>query len=71
MKLVVTRPWMQFTLLAASIYNLIWGFTTLLNPQQLFNNLHLQLPNYIVMWQGIAFVEILFGFEDLLLISPK
>ena len=42
MKLVVTRPWMQITLLAAGIYNLIWGFTTLLNPQQLFNNLHLQ-----------------------------
>ena len=66
MKLVVTRPWMQITLLAAGIYNLIWGFTTLLNPQQLFNNLHLQLPNYIVLWQGIAMFEILFGFGYLL-----
>jgi peroxiredoxin len=66
MKLVVTRPWMQLILLAAGIYNLIWGFTTLFYPQQLFNNLHLQLPNYILMWQGIAMVEILFGFGYLL-----
>ena len=34
MKLVVTRPWMQLILLAAGIYNLIWGFTTLFYPQQ-------------------------------------
>ncbi len=66
MRLVVTRPWMQITLLAAGIYNLIWGVLTILNPQRIFENLHLALPNYMIMWQGIALVEILFGLGYLL-----
>ena len=66
MRLVVTRPWMQITLLAAGIYNLIWGVVTILNPQRIFENLHLALPNYMIMWQGIALVEILFGLGYLL-----
>ncbi len=61
MRLVVTRPWMHSILILAGLYNLTWGFFAILEPSYFFENLNLQLPNYLMMWQGIGLIEILFG----------
>ncbi len=61
MRLIVPRPWMQYILVVAGIYNLIFGLCSMIAPEFFFRNLQLALPNYIIMWQGIGLIEIMYG----------
>lgn len=61
MRFVTPRPWMQYILIVAGVYNLIYGGLVMFYPDFFFRNLNLVLPNYIMLWQGIGLTEIMFG----------
>lgn len=61
MRLVVPKPWMQYALILVGLYNIIWGSVGVIKPVFFIENLHLPLPNYPSMVQGIGILSILFG----------
>lgn len=61
MRLILSKPWMHHVLVAAGIYNLVWGGIAVFWPNFFFDNLHLAHPNYMMMWQGIGVLVMLFG----------
>lgn len=61
MRLVVPRPWMQYLLLSAGIYNILWGTIAFIKPNYFLNQLHINFANAEVISKATGVLEILFG----------
>jgi small multidrug resistance pump len=57
----VVRPWMRWTLVAAGIYNLIWGGVAILAPKLSFELVGMELPRYLEFWQCIGMIVGVYG----------
>lgn len=53
--------WMKWTLRAAALYNLTWGFFMMAAPNAWWSWLDLAPPNYIFLWSGTGLFVALFG----------
>jgi peroxiredoxin len=60
-----TKPqaprWMRHTLIAAGIYNILWGAFAVLFPSAIFNWLDMPQPNYPQFWQCIGMIVGVYG----------
>jgi peroxiredoxin len=57
----MARPWMSHVLIAAAIYNLVWGAWVVLRPGDLFEAIGLPLPTYPQLWQCIGMIVGVYG----------
>lgn len=55
------RPWMSKILIAAGLYNLIYGGWVVLFPESAFNMLDMELPRYLFLWQCIGMIVGVYG----------
>ena len=55
------RPWMSKILIAAGLYNLIYGGGVVLFPESAFNMLDMELPRYLFLWQCIGMIVGVYG----------
>lgn len=55
------RPWMKPVLLAAGVYNILWGAWMVLFPLQIFQWLGMKEPNYPEHWQCIGMIVGVYG----------
>lgn len=53
--------WTFYCLMAAGIYNIVWGIWVGLFPNTFFELASLELPTYPVIWQGMGMVIGLYG----------
>ena len=53
--------WMKWTLVAAGIYNLVWGAWTILMPQALFAWAGMEPPRYPEIWQCVGMIVGVYG----------
>lgn len=53
--------WMRHVLLAAGIYNVLWGAFAVLFPAAMFRWLDMTLPNYPQLWQCIGMIVGAYG----------
>lgn len=53
--------WIRITLLVAAVYNLAWGCWVVTRPQDLFNWLQIEAPNYLPIWQALGMVVGVYG----------
>ena len=51
------RPW----LLAAALYNAVWGTTSILFPTLLFHLFGMPVPNYLPVWQVVGMFVLVFA----------
>ena len=56
-----TPPWMRSCLIAAGLYNLLWGALTVLRPMWLFELASLDPPNYPFIWQCVGMIVGVYG----------
>ena len=56
-----TPPWMRSCLIAAGIYNLLWGALTVLRPMWLFDLASMDPPNYPFIWQCVGMIVGVYG----------
>lgn len=56
-----TPPWMRKWLIAAGIYNLLWGALTVLRPMWLFDLASIEPPNYLFIWQCVGMIVGVYG----------
>ncbi|HMP15927.1 MAG TPA: AhpC/TSA family protein [Gemmatales bacterium] len=55
------RPWMKTVLLAAAVYNVVWGSLVVLFPHFWFDVLGVIRPNYPELWQCIGMIVGVYG----------
>ena len=53
--------WMRGVLLAAALYNVLWGACVVLFPFALFGSLGMELPNYPEIWQCVGMIVGVYG----------
>ena len=53
--------WMKWTLIAAGIYNLMWGAWTVLMPEALFRWAGMEPPRYPEIWQCVGMIVGVYG----------
>ena len=53
--------WMQGTLIAAGIYNLIWGAAVIVFPSAMFRLAGMELPHYPQIWQCVGMIVGVYG----------
>lgn len=58
--------WMRWTLVAAGIYNLLWGGFAILAPQTSFEMVGMEPPRYLEFWQCIGMIVGVYGVGYLL-----
>ena len=56
-----TPPWMRSCLIAAGVYNLLWGALTVLRPMWLFDLASMDPPNYPFIWQCVGMIVGVYG----------
>ncbi len=61
MRLVAPRPWMQYLLIFAGLYNIVWGSIAVFNPNYFLEHLHISFPNAPWISKAIGAMEFLFG----------
>lgn len=61
MRLVTPRPWMQYLLIAAGIYNIVWGAIALVRPNYFLEQLHMHFAHDVWISKAIGVMEIIFG----------
>ncbi len=61
MRLVTPRPWMQYLLLAAGLYNIVWGGIAFVRPDYFLEQLHMHFANDHWISKAIGMLEIIFG----------
>jgi len=59
--LTQTPRWMMRCLVAAGIYNLLWGAVTVLFPNWLFSLTGMEQPNYPFIWQCVGMIVGVYG----------
>jgi hypothetical protein len=52
---------MRTCLVAAGIYNLLWGALTVLRPMWLFDLAAIEPPNYLFIWQCVGMIVGVYG----------
>ena len=57
----VTPRWMSHWLVAAGIYNLLWGGLTVLLPSWLFTLTGMEQPRYPFIWQCVGMIVGVYG----------
>lgn len=55
------KDWMYYCLLAAGIYNILWGTYAVLLPRHFFDLINVQQPQYIQFWQCIGMIVGVYG----------
>ena len=60
-KLFPAPAWMKPVLLAAGVYNIVWGALVVLFPLTLFRWLGMPEPNYPQIWQCVGMVVGVYG----------
>ncbi|MEM1226274.1 MAG: hypothetical protein AAGJ40_11285 [Planctomycetota bacterium] len=55
------RPWMKWVLLAAGIYNLVWGAWVIARPMDLFDMTGITRPIYPGIWQCVGMIVGVYG----------
>ena len=55
------RPWMSKILIAAGLYNLIYGAWVVLFPASTFEMLDMEPPRYMFLWQCIGMIVGVYG----------
>ena len=58
---VSSPPWKRKVLLAAGVYNVLWGAWAVLFPGAIFNWLEMPQPNYPQFWQCIGMIVGVYG----------
>jgi small multidrug resistance pump len=58
---VVAPRWMAPVLVAAGIYNLVWGAVAILAPAWCFRIVGMEVPNYPELWQCIGMIVGVYG----------
>jgi small multidrug resistance pump len=53
--------WMSWVLLAAAVYNVVWGGLVVLFPYLLFDGLGMERPNYPELWQCVGMIVGVYG----------
>lgn len=61
MRLITPRPWMQYLLIAAGIYNIVWGGIAFIRPDYFLEQLHMHFANDFWISKAIGLLEIIFG----------
>lgn len=61
MRLVTPRPWMQYLLIAAGFYNIVWGSIAFVRPDYFLEKLHMHFANDHWISKAIGLLEIIFG----------
>lgn len=62
MKKFINQPfWTKAVLLAAAVYNLVWGLWVIFWPKALFQWLDLEVPNYLPIWQAVGMIVGVYG----------
>lgn len=59
--ITATPPWMRSCLIAAGVYNLLWGALTVLRPMWLFDLASMAPPNYPFIWQCVGMIVGVYG----------
>jgi len=59
--IATVQPWMRWTLVAAGIYNLVWGGVAILAPRLSFELIGMELPRYLEFWQCIGMIVGVYG----------
>lgn len=62
MRLVRPRPWMQYLLIIAGIYNIVWGLIAFIRPEYFLEQLHIRFGSDIWISKATGLMEMLFGF---------
>ncbi|MBY0403384.1 MAG: redoxin domain-containing protein, partial [Cyanobacteria bacterium] len=57
----VSPQWMKKILLAAALYNIIWGAWVVLFPASYWHWMGMPLPNYLELWQCIGMIVGVYG----------
>lgn len=55
------KGWMKFVLIAAGIYNILWGFITVLFPDFYFKFSGMNNINYPEIWQCVGMIVGVYG----------
>lgn len=55
------RPWMRGVLVAAGIYNLLFGAWAVLFPTMAFTGLGMEAPQYPFLWQCVGMIVGVYG----------
>ena len=58
---MATPRWMRVTLVAAGIYNLVWGALVVALPDLLFDLAGMEPPRYPQLWQCIGMIVGVYG----------
>lgn len=66
MRMITPRPWMQYLLIAAGIYNILWGMIAFILPTYYLQHLNLTFPNAVWIIKAIGVMEVLFGLAYLI-----
>ncbi len=53
--------WLRYALVAAGVYNLLWGLAALIAPNSTFDLYHLPRPIYPQIWQCLGMVIGVYG----------
>lgn len=53
--------WMSWVLVAAGVYNLLWGAWTVLMPESLFRWAGMEVPRYPEIWQCVGMIVGVYG----------
>lgn len=64
--MVTPRPWMQYLLIAAGAYNILWGSIAFLVPTYYLQHLNITFPNANWIIKAIGMLEVLFGIAYLI-----
>jgi small multidrug resistance pump len=58
---ITADRWMKPVLLAAGVYNILWGGFVLFFPLTMFRWFGMQLPNYPQLWQCVGMIVGVYG----------
>ncbi len=61
MKLIVPRPWMQYILILAGVYNIVFSIIALVRPHYFYQNLHISIANEALIARALGVLALLFG----------
>ncbi len=64
--MITPRPWMQYLLIAAGIYNVLWGMIDFFIPAYYLQHLNLTFPSAIWIIKAIGVMEVIFGMAYLI-----
>ena len=55
------KRWMRHVMVAAGIYNLLWGAAVIFFPEALFRFAGMELPRYPQIWQCVGMIVGMYG----------